>query len=73
MSSTSSASLVTVQVEDLLRFFDEKPDWSLKRATSLVGIAGEDLNAASFQHYVESKGWARLSGPGGCAGGRCGP
>ena len=57
MSSTSSsASLVTVQVEDLLRFFDEKPDWSLKRATSVVGIAGEDLNAASFQHYVESKG-----------------
>ena len=56
MSSTSSASLVTVQVEDLLRFFDEKPDWSIKRATSVVGIAGEDLNAASFQHYVKSKG-----------------
>lgn len=57
MSSTSSmASLVTVQVEDLLRIFDEKPDWSLKRATSIVGIAGEDLNVASFQHYVESKG-----------------
>ena len=57
MSSTSSsASLVTVQVEDLLRFFDEKPDWSLKRATAVVGITGEELNAASFQHYVESKG-----------------
>ena len=57
MSSTSlSDSLVTVRVEDLLRFFDEKPDWSLKRATSVVGIVGEDLNAASFQHYVESKG-----------------
>ncbi len=56
MSSTSSAPLVTVQVKNLLRFFDEKPDWSLKRATSVVGIAGEDLNAASFQHYVESKG-----------------
>ena len=47
---------VTVQVEDLLRFFDEKPDWSLKRATSVVGIAGEELNAACFQHYVKSKG-----------------
>ena len=55
-SMSSSDSLVTVQVEDLLRFFDEKPDWSLKRATSVVGIAGEDLSAASFQHYVESKG-----------------
>lgn len=56
LSTSSSASLVTVQVKDLLQFFDEKPDWSLKRATSVVGIAGEDLNAASFQHYVESKG-----------------
>ncbi len=57
MSSTSPAhSLVTVQVEDLLRFFDEKPDWSFKRATSVVGIAGEELNAASFQHYVKSQG-----------------
>ena len=58
MSSTSSpeASLVAVHVEDLLRFFDEKPCWSLKRATSVVGIAGEDLNAASFQHYVMSNG-----------------
>ena len=54
--STSEDSLVTVRVEDLLCFFDEKPPWSLKRATSVVGIAGEDLNAASFQHYVMSEG-----------------
>ena len=58
MSSTlsSDTSLVTVHVEDLLRFFDEKPDWALKRATSVVGIAGEDLSAACFQYYVTSKG-----------------
>ena len=49
-----SCSLLTIQVEDLLKFFDEKPDWSLRRATPVVGIVGEDLNAAIFQHYVES-------------------
>ena len=59
--STSETSMVTVRVKDLLQFFDVKPDWSLKRATSVVGIAGEDLNAATFQHYVISKcGSARV-------------
>ncbi|MCY4653171.1 MAG: hypothetical protein OXC95_08410 [Dehalococcoidia bacterium] len=55
-SGTTSSSLVTVNVEDLLRFFDEKPDWSEKHATGIVGIVGEDLNAACFQHYLESEG-----------------
>ena len=54
--NASSLSLVTANVEGLLRFFDEKPDWSKKHATGIVGIVGEDLNAACFQHYLKSKG-----------------
>ena len=45
----------TINVENLLRFFDEKPVGSERHATGIVGIAGEDLNAACFQHYLESK------------------
>ena len=54
--STSSSEFVTINVEETLRFFDEKPDWSIKQATGVVGVVGEDLNAACFQRYVESKG-----------------
>ena len=50
------SALVTVNVQELLSFFDEKPDWSEKHATAVVGVVGEDLNAACFCHYLESKG-----------------
>ena len=50
------SGLVTVNVRDLLSFFDEKPDWSERHATAVVGVVGEDLNAACFCHYLESKG-----------------
>ena len=53
-------SSVTINVGNLLCFFDEKPDGSERHATGVVGISGEDLNAACFQHYLESKG-ARAS------------
>ena len=48
-------SLVKIGVKDLLCFFDEKPDGSEGHATGIVGIVGEDLNAACFQHYLKSK------------------
>ena len=51
-----SSALVKVNVPDLLSFFDEKPDWSSKHATAVVGVVGEDLNAACFCHYLESRG-----------------
>ena len=55
--STSASGLIKIDVKALLRFFDEKPDWSLGHATSVVGVAGEDLNTACFLHYIkESKG-----------------
>lgn len=50
------SSMVTIRVEELLHFFDEKPDWSHGHATSIVGVVGEDMNTACFQHYLESTG-----------------
>ncbi len=52
----SDVSLLRINVKEVLRFFDEKPDWSDKHATGVVGIVGEDLNTACFQHYIKSKG-----------------
>lgn len=54
--SSRASPNITVKVEDLLRFFDERPPWSEKHATAVVGVAGEDLNAACFRHFVDSKG-----------------
>lgn len=51
-----SASKVTINVRETLRFFDEKPEWSTKHATSVVSVIGEDLNKACFQRYMESQG-----------------
>lgn len=56
MMDTSSAGLLTIDVQEILRFFDEKPAWSIKQATGMVGVFGEDLNAACFRRYIESKG-----------------
>ncbi len=56
MTSESYSPTVTIDVREILRFFDEKPDWSIKQATSIVGVVGEDLNAACFQHYLRSIG-----------------
>lgn len=59
MTDTSSAGLVTIDVQETLRFFDEKPKWSMSgvncksHATAMVGVFGEDLNAACFQRYIE--------------------
>ena len=54
--SSERCPLVRVNVEELVRFLDEKPSWSVGHATAVVGIAGEDLGAACFAHYVQSKG-----------------
>ena len=59
MTSTSSDGLVTIDVKKTLRFFDEKPKWSMSsvndksHATAMVAVFGEDLNAACFQRYIE--------------------
>ena len=57
----SSSEFVAINVEEVLRFFDEKPDWSIKQVAAVVGVVGEDLNAACFQHYVESTMGAKVT------------
>ena len=49
-------NLLQVNVRETLAFFDEKPSWSEKQATAIVGILGEDLAAAVLQHCLEASG-----------------
>ena len=55
-SVEADSPCITVNIPALLSFFDEKPCWSTGQATSIVGIAGEDLNSALFQHFLRAKG-----------------
>ncbi len=65
---------LTVNREELLKFFDEKHDAEKGDATGIVAVTGEDLNAACFQHYVESKdGRATVLEDRVTPGGRTGP
>ena len=47
---------IVVDVQETLRFFDEKPESGCKQATSIVSVIGEDLAAGCFQKHLESKG-----------------
>ena len=44
---------LSVDVNETLRFFDEKPGWSVKHATAVVAVLGEDLAAAALKHCLE--------------------
>ena len=56
MTETTALDKLTVNVKELLKFFDEKHGASKGDATGIVAVTGEDLNAACFQHYSESRG-----------------
>lgn len=45
-----------INLLETLRFFDEKPDWSIGHATGVVAILGEDLAAGALKHCLESNG-----------------
>ena len=47
---------ITVDVQQLLAFFDEEAPGSAGHATSVVAVAGEDLGAALLLHYLSSVG-----------------
>ena len=49
-------SMIVVDVQETLRFFDEVPKWAYKQATSIVAVIGEDLAAGCFQKHLESEG-----------------
>ena len=56
MSNDLEQSMIVVDVEETIRFFDEKPEWGCKQATSIVSVIGEDLAAGCFQKHLENKG-----------------
>ena len=46
--------VVRVNRHKLLKFFDEKPKSSLRHATAVVAVAGEELGVRLLKHYLES-------------------
>ena len=54
----ANTEMLTVDRLALLEFLDLKSDYSRGHATGVVSVVGEDLNAACFQRYAESKGAA---------------
>ena len=56
MSNDLEQSMIVVDVQETIRFFDEKPEWGCKQATSIVAVIGEDLAAGCFQKHLESEG-----------------
>ena len=55
-ANASSSELVTINVKEILSFFDEKPVWSINHASGVAGVVGEDLNVSCFRRYIESNG-----------------
>ena len=49
-------SILSINLSETIRFFDEKPDWSVGHATGVVAILGEDLAAAALKHCLEANG-----------------
>ena len=47
---------VSIDIETLLTFFDEKPKESARHATAICQVAGEDLGFGLLKHYLESNG-----------------
>ena len=47
-----------LDLEQLIHFFDETPKDSVKQATSMVAVFGEDLGLALLREYCEKKGYS---------------
>ena len=56
VNTADSSNFLTADIEGLLNFFDEKPDWGVGHATGIVAVVGEDLNSACLQHYLKCRG-----------------
>ena len=48
--------MISLNLLETLHFFDEVPEDSKKLATGMVAIAGEDLGAGLFKHYLQNDG-----------------
>ncbi len=67
------ATSVSVNVRELLTFFDEVPVESKPHATAIVSICGEDLGRGLLRHHFESCGFQVQAEPRCTTGGKKGP
>ena len=47
--------MVTLKIEDLIRFYDEKDKNISHQVSSITGIIGEDLGAGLVKHYFDNQ------------------
>lgn len=74
MTNVPLTDTLTVNVKELLKFFDDRHGASTGDANGIVAVIGEDLNTAVFQHYAESKdAHVEISSRPVTPGGRYGP
>ena len=51
-----SESSMLINVDEILSFFDEKPDWSDRHSAAIVSMTFEDLAAATLEHCLLRNG-----------------
>lgn len=56
----NNQDIVTVRVRQVLEFFDEIPSGSVKHATAIVAVAGEDLGSGLLKHWLEQTRGAKV-------------
>lgn len=56
MGNPESRDIILVPRAELLRFFDERPEWSITHAGKVGTLVGEDLNTACFFDYLDRIG-----------------
>ena len=49
-------SSMLINVNEILSFFDEKPDWADKHSAAVVAMLFEDLAAATLEHCLKKNG-----------------
>ena len=49
-------SSLLINVNEILSFFDEKPDWADRHSAGVVGMIFEDLAAATLEHCLRRNG-----------------
>ncbi len=54
--SKDNRDFISVNVLELLRFFDEKVEGSQGHATAIAQVCGEDLGSSLFLHYMKLNG-----------------
>jgi hypothetical protein len=58
--------MIQIDIIEILKFYDEKVQTSLHHATAVNAVAGEDLGAGLFAHYLKQKNIIANILPDGC-------